>query len=93
MRDVETGAFKGNTNELKKIAKTVGIDLNALGITDDVAPVEAARALSGELTLNAVKAAKLTPVSNTDLAYMQSLQPGIENTPKAEGSLWPPEEH
>lgn len=78
---IETGKLKASTNEIKRLAKTAGVDLEALGITDDVAPVEAARALSGELALSAVQAAKLTPVSNTDLQYISSLQPGIETTP------------
>jgi hypothetical protein len=82
LSQVETGKFKGTTSEIKKAAKAAGVDLTALGIADDVAPVEAARALSGELALTAVQAAMLTPVSNTDLAYITSLQPGIENTPE-----------
>lgn len=82
LKDVETGKFKGTINELKKAAKTVGVDLESLGVTDDVAPVEAAQILTGELALNAVKAAKLVPVSNTDLQVIQQLQPGIEKTPR-----------
>lgn len=81
LTNIETGKFKGTTNEIKKAGKAMGIDLESMGIRDDVAPVEAARSLAGELTLSAVSAAKLTPVSNTDLQYMNSLQPGIETTP------------
>ena len=82
LTNVETGKFKGTTNELKRAAKAAGMDLESLGITDDVAPIEAAKVLSGQLTIDATKIAKLTPVSNADMAYMQTLQPGIETTPE-----------
>lgn len=87
LSNVETGKFKGTTTELKKAAQAAGIDLAAVGITDDVAPVEAARALSNEMALQlrnpAGGAGMPGAMSDADRTFLQSMTPGIETT--AEG--------
>lgn len=86
LEGVDTGAFKGTTTDLKKAAKAAGMDLEALGITDDVAPVEAARALSNEMALQARNpaggAGMPGAMSDADRQFLAGMQPGIETTPE-----------
>jgi hypothetical protein len=51
LKQVGTGKFAGTTTELKAAAKGLGVDLNALGVRDDVAPAQAAKALSSQMAL------------------------------------------
>jgi hypothetical protein len=82
--NVETGAFKGTTTQLKKAAMAAGIDLSAAGIADDVAPVEAALALSNEMALQlrnpAGGAGMPGAMSDADRVFLGSMVPGIETT-------------
>lgn len=75
---VETGKFAGRTLELKKAAKAVGLDLG------DTGPAEAAAALAGEMALavrNPAGGAGMPgALSERDLAFLQSMVPGIEMT-------------
>lgn len=86
LTNVETGKFKGTTTEIKKAAKSAGIDLESLGIKDDVAPVEAARALSNEMALQlrspAGGAGMPGAMSDSDRVFLTSMVPGIETTPE-----------
>lgn len=86
LKGVDTGAFKGTTTDLKKAAKAAGMDLEALGIADDVAPVEAARALSNEMALQARNpaggAGMPGAMSDADRQFLAGMQPGIETTPE-----------
>lgn len=86
LTNVETGKFKGTTTEIKKAAKSAGIDLESLGIKDDVAPVEAARALSNEMALQlrnpAGGAGMPGAMSDSDRTFLTSMVPGIETTPE-----------
>jgi hypothetical protein len=49
---VDTGKFSGTMQFFKAAAKDAGVDLEALGIRDDVAPAEAAAALANEMALD-----------------------------------------
>jgi hypothetical protein len=84
LENVETGKFKGTTVEIKKAAKAFGIDLNSMGIADDVAPTEAARALSNEMALQlrnpAGGAGMPGAMSDADRVFLASMVPGIETT-------------
>lgn len=86
LENVDTGKFKGKSTEVKKAAKALGIDLEAMGVTDDVAPVEAARALSNEMALQlrnpAGGAGMPGAMSDADRVFLQSMVPGIETTPQ-----------
>ncbi len=79
---VETGAFKGTTTELKAKAKALGIDLGALGIADDVAPAQALQALSREQALQlrnpAGGAGMPGAMSDQDRNYLESMVAGLD---------------
>lgn len=86
LADVNTGKFKGATTEIKKAARSAGIDLESMGITDDIAPVEAARALANGMALElrnpAGGAGMPGAMSDGDRNFLQAMVPGIENTPE-----------
>jgi hypothetical protein len=88
---VNTGKFKGATTELKSAAKGVGIDLSAMGITDDVAPAQAARALANQLALEmrnpAGGAGMPGAMSDKDREFLVQSIPGLENDPSAIGQM------
>ena len=83
---VNTGKFAGTALEFKRAAKAAGIDLEALGIKDDVPAAEAARALSNEIALQlrnpAGGAGMPGAMSDQDRQFLQSMVPGIEATPE-----------
>lgn len=87
LSQIETGKFKGTTNELKKAAQSFGVDLNALGISDDVALVDAAKAISAELALQlrspASGAGMPGAMSDQDRAFLQSMVASVETNPQA----------
>jgi hypothetical protein len=86
---VETGKFKGTTTDIKSAMKGMGVDLEAMGISDDVAPAQAARAATRELALQlrnpAGGAGMPGAMSDQDRIYLESMIAGIESDPKA----WP----
>jgi hypothetical protein len=86
---VSTGKFKGTTLELKAAAKGLGFDLSSFGIADDVAPAQAARALSRALALElrnpAGGAGMPGALSDSDRQFLESMVPGVESDPGA----WP----
>ncbi len=81
---VDTGKFKGTTTDLKAAAKGAGIDIEALGIKDDVAPIQAAQALTNAMALElrnpAGGAGMPGALSDADRNYLTSMVPGIEQT-------------
>lgn len=87
LSNVNTGKFKTNTAELKAAAKSLGFDLNAVGIGDDVAPSQAAAALSNQLALelrNPTGGAGMPgAMSDQDRVFLQRMVPGLENDPNA----------
>lgn len=48
---VNTGKFQGTVQEMKAAAKSAGVDLDALGVGDNVGIAQAAQALTGQLAL------------------------------------------
>lgn len=81
------GKFTGTTVDIKAAAKGLGIDLNALGIKDDVAPAQAARALSNQLALElrnpAGGAGMPGAMSDQDREFLLRMIPSLENDPGA----------
>jgi hypothetical protein len=88
---VQTGKFKGATTDLKAAAKGLGIDLTALGVADDVAPAQAARALSNQIALElrnpAGGAGMPGALSDKDREFLIQSIPGLENDPTAVGKM------
>ena len=84
---VNTGKFKGATTDIKATAKSLGIDLTALGVADDVAPAQAARALSNQIALElrnpAGGAGMPGALSDKDREFLLQSIPGLENDPQA----------
>jgi hypothetical protein len=83
---VNTGAFADNMLSLKKAAKAVGVDLDAMGVRDDVAPAEAANALANEMALElrnpAGGAGMPGAMSDKDREMLQSMTPSLTQTPE-----------
>lgn len=83
---VNTGKFAGTTQSIKAAAKGVGIDLESLGVRDDVAPAQAAQSLLNEMALEVRSTADgggmPGDMSDADRQFLQSIPPGIENTPE-----------
>jgi hypothetical protein len=84
---VNTGKYAGTVLEMKRTAKAAGIDLDAIGIKDDVAPAQAAQALANEMALELRNpsggAGMPGAMSDQDREFLKSMIPGIEQT--AEG--------
>lgn len=84
-----TGKFTGTTIELKAAAKALGVDLSALGIADNVAPAQAARALANQLALElrnpAGGAGMPGALSDRDREFLLQMIPSLESDPNA----WP----
>lgn len=82
---VTTGKFKGTTTEIKAIAKGAGLDLEAMGIKDDVAPAQAIVALSNLMALEnrnpAGGAGMPGAMSDADRAYLQQASVSITKDP------------
>ena len=86
MEGLNTGKYTNSILELKRAAKAAGIDLATYGITDDVAPLEAARALSNAIALELRNpsggAGMPGALSDSDREFLKSMTPGIETTPE-----------
>lgn len=82
---VKTGKFTATTTQLKAAAKSVGIDLGALGITDDVPQAQAALALSNQLAIelrNPQSGGGMPgALSDKDREFLVQMVPGLENDP------------
>jgi hypothetical protein len=91
LSSVNSGKFKGTTTDLKAAAKGLGVDLTALGIADDVAPAQAARALSNQLALElrnpAGGAGMPGALSDKDREFLIQSLPTLENDPGAVGKM------
>jgi hypothetical protein len=83
---VGTGKTAPTTQSYKAAAKSVGIDLEALGITDDVGPAEAAQALSAQMALElrnpAGGAGMPGAMSDKDREFLTSMVPGLGTSPE-----------
>jgi hypothetical protein len=91
LSQVNTGKFRGTITDIKAAAKTVGIDLTAIGVTDDVAPAQAARALSNQIALElrnpAGGAGMPGALSDKDREFLLQSIPGLESDPSAIGKM------
>jgi hypothetical protein len=91
LSQVNTGKFTGTTVDLKAAAKGLGFDLNAMGIADNIAPAQAARALSNTLALElrnpAGGAGMPGALSDKDREFLVQSIPGLENDPGAVGKM------
>jgi len=91
LEQVNTGRFAGGVLALKQAARGVGIDLESLGVTDDVGPAEAAKALSNELALQlrnpAGGAGMPGAMSDKDREFLVSMVPGLMNTPEGRRTM------
>jgi len=84
---VNTGKFAGTTADIKAAAKGLGIDLTSMGVRDDIAPAQAAKALSNQLALElrnpAGGAGMPGAMSDQDREFLRQMIPSIENDPGA----------
>jgi hypothetical protein len=91
LSNVNTGKFKGTITDMKAAAKSLGFDLTSLGISDDVAPAQAARALSNQIALElrnpAGGAGMPGALSDKDREFLIQSIPGLENDPGAVGKM------
>lgn len=87
LSQVNTGRFAGRMQDFKAAAKGLGFDLSAMGVRDDVAPAQAAKALSAQMALElrnpAGGAGMPGALSDKDREFLQSMVPSIENDPAA----------
>jgi hypothetical protein len=85
LSQVNTGKFTGTTVDLKAMAKGLGVDLTALGVADNVAPAQAARALSNQMALElrnpAGGAGMPGAMSEQDRQFLLQMIPSLENDP------------
>lgn len=81
---VDTGTFKGTTTDIKAAAKGAGLDLESMGIKDDVPQIQAAQALTNAMALELRNpsggAGMPGALSDQDRIYLRSMEPGIEKT-------------
>lgn len=88
---IKTGAFKGTTTQLKAAAKSAGLDLESWGVTDDLAPAQAAQALTNGLALEmrnpAGGAGMPGALSDADREYLKAMIAGIDKDPDANATL------
>lgn len=88
---VSTGKFAGTTADIKAAAKGLGMDLTAMGVRDDVAPAQAAKALSNQLALElrnpAGGAGMPGAMSDQDRQFLIQMVPTLENDPGAIGKM------
>lgn len=84
LSNIETGKMGDLKLELKRGLQAVGLDLNALGLTDNVGPQEAARALSNQFALEmrnpAGGAGMPGALSDKDREFLMSQVPGLAMT-------------
>lgn len=83
---VNTNRFTSTTQEIKAMAKGVGIDLEALGIKDNTGPADAAKALSNQfaLSLRDPSSGGGMPgaLSDSDRKFLAQMVPNLDTTPE-----------
>lgn len=84
--EMNTGKFTESTQNIKQIAKSIGIDLEGMGIKDDTAQAQAASALSKQLALALRDPSQgggmPGAMSDADRQYLTKMTPSMENTPE-----------
>lgn len=83
--NVNTGKFQGTVQDLKASAKAAGVDLDALGVGDNVGVAQAAKALTGQLALGlrdpSGGAGMPGAMSDKDREFLVAMVPAITNDP------------
>lgn len=77
---ISTNRFKGTTSDIKAAAKAAGVDLEAMGIKDDVGPTQAAAALTSLMALENRREMP-GPMSNGDRDFLTAAAPAITKDP------------
>jgi hypothetical protein len=89
LKQAGTGKFTSTTTDIKAMAKGLGIDLNSMGVADNVAPAQAATALANQLALElrspAGGAGMPGALSDQDRQFLLQMVPSLESDPNA----WP----
>lgn len=87
LEQVNTNKFQGNTQQLKASAKALGVDLDAIGVGDNVGVAQAAQALSQQLALQLRDPSNgggmPGAMSDADRAFLTQMVPSITNDPNA----------
>jgi hypothetical protein len=81
---VSTGTGAGAGIAVKSFMKRVGLDPTSIGLADDVAPAEAFRSLSNQLTLmlRSSEGMPASGFSDADRQFLENIPPNIGNTPE-----------
>jgi hypothetical protein len=77
---ITTGKFTGTTTDLKAAAKAAGVDLEALGVKDNVGVTQAAAALTNLMALEN-RSEMPGPMSNADRDFLTAAAPSITKDP------------
>lgn len=84
--NVETGTGAPTITAIKAGAKRMGMDLDALGIKDDVGAAQAAQVITNQMALDLRSTANgggmPGAMSEGDRKFLQEMPPGIEKTPE-----------
>ena len=87
LEQVKTNKFQGSTQQLKASAKAMGVDLDAIGVGDNVGVAQAAQALSQQLALQlrdpSAGGGMPGAMSDADRQFLQQMVPSITNDPNA----------
>lgn len=80
-KGLNSGALAPTQQTLKQWAKAVGVDLESLGATDDVAQAEALNALSMDFVLDFIAQTK-GAISEREMDAFAQASPGLSRTPE-----------
>ncbi len=84
---VNTNKFQGTVQDLKASAKALGVDLDAMGVGDNVGVAQAAKALSQQMALQlrdpAGGGGMPGSLSDADRQFLTTMVPAITNDPNA----------
>lgn len=84
---VNTNKFQGTVQDLKASAKAAGIDLDAMGVGDNVGTAQAAKALSQQMALQlrdpSGGGGMPGSLSDADRQFLTTMVPAITNDPNA----------
>jgi hypothetical protein len=91
LKGIETGKFTPGTTEFKAALKGAGVDLGSLGLTDDVAPIQAATALINQMVLDARSTADgggmPGSMSEQDRIFLQGINPSVSQTTEGRNAI------
>lgn len=78
---VNTGKLTPATTQIKAFGKSLGVDLESLGITDDVAPAQALDSLATQLSMDLIQQTK-GAVSDFEAKKFMEAVPSLSRTPE-----------